>query len=259
VRSGPETRHQLGALLFVASLPRMLQLECNVMPTASTFWRSGLYLAAVVFLLSIAGATLAQDHRRDRSLDDYEILLDTIFSRDLNGAVYAFALRLLPSFRLESQLLVSVRDDATVSAEIARVTGKSAWDTLNDRLESDPVFSIGELASTIQVERQPIKVELATARRWQASFLDASRATIEELQRRARASRSNRTETIVVTADGTSGELWYSQRDIDVHWGPLPVPDMGEKTRSQLHVPMARWMREVMDAAQDRVPRDQPR
>jgi hypothetical protein len=208
--------------------------------------------------MSIAGATLAQSDRVDRSLDDYETLLDSILPRDLNGTVFAFALRLMPSFRLESQLVVRVHDDARVSAEITQVMDRSAWEALLDRLDTDRAFSIGELASTIKVQRQVIEVDLATAQRWQDSLLNASRASIDELQGRARADRRSRNGTTVVVLDGTLGELWYSQLGVDLHWGPLQVPEPGEAPDSDVPVAIARWMTEVMETARRRVRGEHP-
>ena len=211
-------------------------------------------LLLVALTVSLARATPVQDDQSNRSLDDYDALLDSILPRDLNGTAYAFALRLMPSFRLESQLVVSVRDDGKVRAEISQVTGKSAWDALGDRLDSERTFRLADLAKAIKVEKHAIDVDLATAQRWQDSLLDASRASIDDLQRRARASRRSRDEKIWVVADGTLGELWYSQRGIDLHWGPFHVPDEDEKPNPVVHGPVARWMTEMMGTARRRLP-----
>lgn len=227
------------------------------MTVAGAVGRCALFVIAVMFT-AISPAT-PQDKPDDQSLEDYATLLDAVFPRDLNGSVFAFALRLMPSFRLESQLVVKVLPDATVRAEIMEVGGRSAWDSLPDRWKIDRVLSTGQLASAIKVERHAIGVDLATAQRWQDSLLNASRASIDELQRRARASRRSRDEEVWVVADGTLGELWYSQRDVDLHWGPLTVPEVGEKPNSDLHGPVARWMTEMMETARVHVSAQQPR
>lgn len=228
------------------------------MLTTSTCWRRAFYIAALVSGVSVTEATLAQDDRGARSVGDYEALLDAILPRDLSGTAYSFALRLTPSFRLESQLVVRVEDGGNVSAELAQVTGKSAWEALLDRLETDRSFRIGELASTIEVEKHVIAVDLPTVQRWQDSLLDASRASVDELQQRTQASRRSRDDTLFVVLDGTLGELWYSQRGVAVHWGPFHVPEAGEKPDRDVHLPLAGWMTEMMEAAQGRVGRRQP-
>jgi hypothetical protein len=88
------------------------------MLTTSTCWRSLFYIAALVSGVSIAEATLAQDDRGARSVGDYEALLDSILPLDLEGTAYAFALRLMPSFRLESQLVVRVHAGHAAQAAI---------------------------------------------------------------------------------------------------------------------------------------------
>jgi hypothetical protein len=69
----------------------------------------------------------------------------------------------MPSFRLESQLVVRVHDDKRVSAEISQVIGKSAWDALSDRLDGSRTFRIGELANAMKVEKHVLDVDLVTA------------------------------------------------------------------------------------------------
>ena len=228
------------------------------MLTSSSCWRRAFYIAALVSAVSVAEATPAQDDRGARSVRDYDALLDAILPRDLNGTAYAFALRLTPSFRLESQLLVRIEDGGKVRAELAQVTGTSAWEALLARLETGRSFTIGDLARTIEVEKHAIAVDLATVQRWQDSLLDASRASVDELEQRAQASRRSRDDSLSFVLDGTLGELWYSQRGVAVHWGPFHVPEAGEKPNRDVHVPLAGWMTETMEAAQRRVGRRQP-
>jgi hypothetical protein len=217
-------------------------------------------LIVVATFMGVALATPVQSERDDLSVDDYDNLLDLLLPRNPNG-IYAFAVRLMPSFRLESQLVVSFQDPSQVHAEFSQVTGKAAWDALLDQLDADQPSTLAELASSIKVDKHAIDVDLATAQRWQDSLLKASRVSIDDLQRRTLARRRSRTETVFVTADGTLGELWYSDRDrgVKLSWGPLTIPESGEKFKPEWHVPLARWMREVMDAAEERVRREQPR
>ena|SRR5687767_7740598 len=135
----------------------------TAVPTPITACRYACVLILVAFTVSLVRATPVQGGEDRRSLDDYGTLLDAMMPRDLTGTVYAFAVRLMPSFRLESQLVVRVHDDKRVSAEISQVIGKSAWDALSDRLDGSRTFRIGELANAMKVEKHVLDVDLVTA------------------------------------------------------------------------------------------------
>ena len=203
-------------------------------------------IAILAFAAPFVQARQPQDDSRDdRTLEEYNELLDLIFPRDLYGTRYAFAVRITPSFDSESQLVVRVELDDSIHVELMKVVGRSAWDTLSDRRLRDTVLSFDDLAKRVKVERRPVAVSRETLSWWQESYFRAVRATMEELEHQARSYQRTGVERTWISADGVIYSIWYWQGGVDSYWR---VSD-GELT-SRLHSPLAQWVAEVMERAE---------
>ena len=211
-----------------------------------------LCLAAVVLTISCVQAAPVQN---TVGTDEYGDLLDTIFPRDLSGTQYAFAVRLLPSFGLESQLVVKVFPDDSVSAELLEVAARGAWEELSDREQSGQNVGIAELAKTIGVRARTLDIDRETAHGWQTSLLEAVRASAQVLETRARDDHLSQVRTVSVMADGYWYEIWYFQAfSVTLHWDFGDVEPEGAK--SEAHLPLTRWIADVMEAAEQRPARE---
>jgi hypothetical protein len=222
--------------------------------TAITRHRLGSCLATVLLAASFLQAAPVQDKPLDTTTAEYSDLLDTIFPRDLDGTLFAFAFRLEPGTGVESQLVVKVLPDRRVSAELSQVTGRSASDSLSDmRRRGRRGLSIAELAKSVTVIRRPVNVDLKTVQDWQLALLSAAGVTTQKLEAVAREDQRAQATTLKVVADGFAYRLWYAQGMATAHWSFVDLdPENAEMFPTPL-LPLIRWIEDVMNTAEQRV------
>jgi hypothetical protein len=199
--------------------------------------------AAALFLRQ---PLLAQGEAAEHA-NNYSALLELIFPKRIDDAIDAIVLRVSPPFDPEMQVTVKRLITSTVSAEMATVSGRSAWDLLVDRSGS-PRLNIRQLAGRVRVDRRSFLVDAATMDDWRTALFDALQSTGKELDGRVRHEQS--TGELRVVSDATLYELWYKHEQLTFYW-QFRDGELDPKLSSNL--PLAQWMATVVSAARDKV------